>query len=180
MNDVLLMSLDTAGHLIQVALTPMFLLSGIAALLNLFASRAGKVADRLDELSGGTVVRHGSPNPRREITSLHRRALLLDGAVILSTIGAIATCLSIVSLFILGVRVADTASLLVIFFGTAIVCTLLSVGLFGGEMLLSSGGVRARMRLHAQAADVAGSIDPPDLAYQAATLPHPDHPRPTT
>ena len=40
-------TLDDATHLIQVALTPVFLLSGIGALLNVFAGRLARVADQL-------------------------------------------------------------------------------------------------------------------------------------
>src|SRR5690242_11924667 len=38
-------SLDLVAHVIQVALTPIFLLSGIATLLNVFATRLARVAD---------------------------------------------------------------------------------------------------------------------------------------
>ena len=38
-------ALDTVAHIIQVALTPVFLLSGIATLLNVFSSRLARVAD---------------------------------------------------------------------------------------------------------------------------------------
>ena len=46
-----LASLDNVTHVIQVALTPIFLLSGIAALLNVFSTRLGRVADRVDQLA---------------------------------------------------------------------------------------------------------------------------------
>ena len=35
---------EAAAHIVQLALTPVFLLSGIAALLNVFAARLGRVA----------------------------------------------------------------------------------------------------------------------------------------
>ena len=39
-------ALDTIAHIIQVALTPVFLLSGIATLLNVFSTRLSRVGDR--------------------------------------------------------------------------------------------------------------------------------------
>jgi len=39
-------TLDTAAHVVQLALTPVFFLSGIAALLNVFASRLGRLPTR--------------------------------------------------------------------------------------------------------------------------------------
>ena len=50
-------TLDDATHLIQVALTPVFLLSGIGALLNVFAGRLARVADQLAGLNA--AIRRG-------------------------------------------------------------------------------------------------------------------------
>ena len=43
--------LDTIAHVIQVALTPVFLLSGIATLFNVFSTRLACVADHVDAIS---------------------------------------------------------------------------------------------------------------------------------
>ena len=43
--------LDTITHVIQVALTPVFLLSGIATLLSVFSTRLARVADQVDAVS---------------------------------------------------------------------------------------------------------------------------------
>jgi hypothetical protein len=142
-------TLEGAVHLIQVALTPIFLLSGIAALLNVFAARMAKVADRLDHLSGELGDAAASPAMTGEIAALHRRSLLLDTAVVLGTAGATSTCLAILTLFFLGISAINVAGILLLFFGAAIVCTLGSVALFGWEMLIGSKGLRTRMRLHA-------------------------------
>src|SRR5437868_10145669 len=40
-------ALDPVAHIIQVALTPVFLLSGIATLLNVFSTRLARVADQV-------------------------------------------------------------------------------------------------------------------------------------
>ena len=44
-------ALDTIAHIIQVALTPVFLLSGIATLLNVFSTRLARVADRIETVT---------------------------------------------------------------------------------------------------------------------------------
>jgi hypothetical protein len=44
-------SVEGVTHVIQVALTPVFLLTAVAALLNVFSTRLGRVADRIDQLS---------------------------------------------------------------------------------------------------------------------------------
>jgi hypothetical protein len=141
-------TLDSAGHLIQVALTPVFLLSGIAALLNVFAGRLARVADRLDALSGALDGAPCSPQQRAEIDRLHSRSLMLDVAVVLGTAGAATTCMAIMTLFLFALSNRTIAGVLLSFFGVAIVCTLGSVAAFGAEMLLSSRELRKRMHFH--------------------------------
>src|SRR6478672_9874232 len=42
---------QSSADVIQLALTPVFLLTAVAALLNVFSTRLGRVADRVDLLS---------------------------------------------------------------------------------------------------------------------------------
>jgi uncharacterized membrane protein len=137
-------TLESAAHLVQVALTPVFLLSGIAALLSVFAGRLARVADRLDALS----AQCSSAEKSEEIARLHRRSLVLDVAVVLGSVGAAATCLAILTLFLFALSNKAIGNVLVGFFGLAIVCTLTSVGAFGLEMLMSSRALRSRMLFH--------------------------------
>ena len=44
-------SVDSVAHVIQVALTPVFLLSGVASLLGVLSTRLARVADRVDALA---------------------------------------------------------------------------------------------------------------------------------
>ena len=44
-------SVDSVAHVIQVALTPVFLLSGIASILGVLATRLARVDDRVDALA---------------------------------------------------------------------------------------------------------------------------------
>ncbi len=141
-------TLENAAHLVQVALTPVFLLSGIAALLNVFATRLARVSDRLDELSGNIAASGCTPEQHADIARLHRRSIVLDMAVVLSTAGAAATCLAIMTLFLFAVSNKSIATVLLFFFGLAIVCTLGSVAAFGVEMMMSSNALRRRMRFH--------------------------------
>jgi hypothetical protein len=148
MEPLRTLTLDSAAHLIQVALTPVFLLSGIAALLNVFASRLARVADRVEALEGAMPAGGCTPSIDDEITRLHRCSLVMDWAVVLAAIGAAATCLAILTLFLQAVSNKAIAGILLFFFGGAIVCTLGSVVAFGIEMLLSSRALRLRMHFH--------------------------------
>src|SRR5579884_3596112 len=96
------LSLSAVAHIIQTALTPVFLLTGIATLLNVFSTRLARVAGRgeqavkalenADEASRGAV--------RIRLIELHRRALALDLAVVLAAMAGAATCSTILLLFL--------------------------------------------------------------------------------
>ena len=54
------LAIDDAAHVVQLALTPIFLLSGIASLLNVFSTRLGRIADQVDKLDN-----EDNPSSRR-------------------------------------------------------------------------------------------------------------------
>jgi hypothetical protein len=156
MDNLHHLTLESAVHLIQVALTPVFLLSGIAALLNVFATRLARVADRLESLDGNEGALETRAQMNEEIRRLHRRSLVLDVAVVLGTLGAAATCLAIMTLFLLALSNVSIAGVLLCLFAAAILCTLGSVAAFGLEMLLSSQALRTRMHFHVPALKLWG------------------------
>ncbi len=140
--------LNEAAHLIQVALTPVFLLSGIAALLNVFASRLARVADQQAALSAAIQKEPASAEQTEQLRLLRRRSLILDVAVVLATGGSAATCLAIMALFLFALSNKAIASVLLLFFGLAVLCTLGSVVAFGSEMVLSNRALRRRINFH--------------------------------
>jgi hypothetical protein len=76
---------DLVAHVIQVALTPVFLLSGIATLLNVFSTRLARVADLIAKATdGGDVADIAELG--LYLSYLRRRSLTLDVAVVLGAI----------------------------------------------------------------------------------------------
>lgn len=140
-------SLDLVAHVIQVALTPIFLLSGIATLLNVFSTRLARVADRADQVS--KMIEEADADQVadlvKQLIQLRRRSIALDAAVLLGAVAAAATCASVFTLFVGALRNSTVAALLFTTFGTAIACTISAIAAFTVEMLLSGSGVRAEM-----------------------------------
>ncbi len=138
--------IEAAAHVIQLALTPVFLLSGIAALLNVFATRLGRVADQVD----ATMTKLDTTQDgdawllRRQLTYLRQRSRALDAAVILGAIGGVATSSATLTLFLGVIGNGGAASLLFGLFGSAVLCTIGALAAFCYEMLLASRGLRAR------------------------------------
>jgi hypothetical protein len=140
-------SLDLVAHVIQVALTPIFLLSGIATLLNVFATRLGRVADLVAQIT--KAIEQAGPDVSgdlgRELLRLRRRSIALDAAIVLGAIAAAATCASVFTLFVGALRNATVASILFTTFGLAIICTISAIAAFTTEMMMAGSGVRAEV-----------------------------------
>ncbi len=88
------------AHLIQVALTPIFLISAIGVTLNVLTSRLARIVERAREaeerLNTGT---HGR-TVHRQLRILARRARYINAAITLITISALLISLVVVMLFV--------------------------------------------------------------------------------
>jgi hypothetical protein len=60
-------ALDTIAHIIQLALTRVFLLWGIATLLNVFSTRLARVADRVEAIT--KALDSSDPDQVRAVTA---------------------------------------------------------------------------------------------------------------
>ena len=136
-------SVDSVAHVIQVALTPVFLLSGIASILGVLSTRLARVADRVDALA--EKLETAGPTERNRLLSrlvyLRRRSHILDVAVMMATLGGAATSIAALLLFVGTLRDRTGVSLFVAF-GLALVFTVGALGAFLIEMLLASHGIR--------------------------------------
>jgi len=139
--------LDLVAHVIQVALTPIFLLSGIATLLNVFATRLARVADLVVQIT--KAMEEADPDESedfaRQLLRLRWRSIALDAAVLLGAVAAASTCASVFTLFVGALRNSTVASVLFTTFGLAIVCTISAIGAFTIEMMMAGSGVRAEV-----------------------------------
>ena len=137
---------ESVAHIIQVALTPVFLLSGIASLLGVFAGRLARVADRVDALE--EKLESASAAARvaleRRLTYLRRRSHILDVAVVLGALAGAATCAAALTLFVGTLRDHTVNGFLFAAFGLALLSTMGALGAFLSEMLLASRGLRDR------------------------------------
>jgi hypothetical protein len=95
-------SVDIA-HLIQVALTPIFLISAIGVTLNVLTSRLARIVDRARAIED--VLRRSDPqNDGRDLHGvlgvLARRARYINAAITLITLSALFIALVVVMLFV--------------------------------------------------------------------------------
>src|SRR5215467_11851669 len=149
---------SSVTDVIQLALTPAFLLTAVAALLNVFSMRLGRVADRVHLLSAD--LQRGAADTEllsAQLDFLRRRSLILDVAVLLATVGGAATCAAVLVLFLGALRNAVSVQVLraILFglFGGAIVFTLAALVTFLIEMIMAGRGLRVVCRQHQKTAD---------------------------
>ncbi len=135
-----------------MALTPVFLLGGLATLLNVFSTRHARIADQVEKLAG-------RPGEAARLEGLRRRSLALDIAVVLGALGGVATCGAVLTLFVGALRDAAVATVLFGLFGAAILCTLCALSVFAAEMMLASRDVRVEAAGRAAAGAGAGAGD---------------------
>jgi hypothetical protein len=158
-------ALDDIAHIIQMALTPVFLLSGIATLLNVFSTWLSRVGDRVEVAA--KALEDADEDERKilsaQLKGLHRRSIALDAAVILAAVGGAATCAAVLVLFLGALREKAIASALFGLFGLAVVCALCAIAAFTVEMLLAGTGIRAEVahRRRLAAEDDAGEAQEP-------------------
>lgn len=139
-------TLEAAAHVVQLALTPVFLLSATATLIGVFATRLARVADRIHCVSKDP----NEPDRDELLAMLRRRLRVLETAVVLSAFSGGSTCVAVLVLFLGEVRGDVAAKILYFSFGSAIALTMAALAAFGTEMLLSARVLRWTVDRHAR------------------------------
>jgi hypothetical protein len=86
---------------IQLALGPVFLLTGIAGMLNVMAGRLARIIDRGRQLTEGEAAAPvPGAEPEAEIRGLDRRRHLASAAITACTLSALLVCMVIAALFL--------------------------------------------------------------------------------
>lgn len=131
------------AHAIQLAVAPVFLLSGVAALLGVLTNRLSRIIDRARVLEGQERAA-GQPMPElhEELRHLSQRARLVNWAISLGTLCALTICALIAVLFIgnsLSMPFARVVSVLFVFCMAALFTALLC---FLREIYVATQGMR--------------------------------------
>lgn len=96
-------ALASISHVIQLSVAPVFLLSGVGALLNVLTNRLARIVDRARHLEADAAAQ-APPTVRQNIRHALRRmalrARLVSWAISLCTASALLICAVIVVLFV--------------------------------------------------------------------------------
>ena len=131
---------STVVHVIQLAVAPVFLLTGIGALLSVLVNRLGRVVDRFRALENHAVAADA------EMAILSRRARLVHWAISLCTIGALLICIVIATLFIGASLAIDVSAVIAALFILAMLALIGGLLSFLREIFLATGGIHVTPR----------------------------------
>ena len=132
------------GHAIQLAVAPVFLITGIGAMLGVLASRLGRIVDfarALESRLSASGEKERSET-HRQLAVLSKRARLIYTAISLSALCALLICALIVFLFLEVFLSLEMPSLIGVLFIIAMMAFIAALFCFLREVYLATANLR--------------------------------------
>jgi hypothetical protein len=127
----------TVSHVIQLAVAPVFLLTGVAAILGVITNRLARIVDRFRVLSST-----GNPPDaaqQQEMVMLTRRSRWVHWAVSLCTMSALFICIVVAALFVGSETGIDLSRAVPLLFISAMLTLISGLLCFLREIHLATG-----------------------------------------
>ena len=128
-------NLTTVSHVIQLAVAPVFLLTGVGAILSVLTGRLGRLVDRYRALT--ETQKPLLPKQTRELKVLSVRAVWVHWAITLCTVSALFVAIVIGALFVGAVVDINPSRAVSILFIMAMTSLIIGLGCFLREISLS-------------------------------------------
>jgi hypothetical protein len=132
------LSLGDIGHVIQLAIAPVFLLTAVGTLINVLVNRLGRAVDRRRTLVSSTSHLQGEQleSARGELGFVARRVRLVYTAILLAVLCALLICLLIAIAFVDALVALDLSQVVAILFVLAMLALIGSLICFLREIYL--------------------------------------------
>ncbi len=132
------------GHAIQLAVAPVFLITGIGAMMGVLASRLGRIVDFARTLEARLSASSDKERSEthRQLDVLSKRARLIYTAISLSASCALLICTLIVILFLEVFLSLELPSLIGILFIIAMLAFIMALFCFLREVYLATANLR--------------------------------------
>jgi len=142
-------AVSTIAQTIQLSLSPVFMLAGIGALLNVLAGRLSRVVDRARALEALHPRSTGPEHDRhvRELRLLDRRMVIINAALLMAVSSAVATCVVVALLFVANLVHLHLGTVVALTFIGAMLLLILSLASFMIEVRLSLRAIHIRPEL---------------------------------
>ena len=142
------LALGDIGHVIQLAIAPVFLLTAVGTVINVLVNRLGRSVDRRRVLTASLSQVEGSvaDSARGELAFVAQRVKLIYGAILLAVLCALLICLLIAIAFLDALVASDLSQLIAILFVLAMLALIGSLGLFLREIYLGVNTITCPLR----------------------------------
>ncbi|MDB6032004.1 MAG: hypothetical protein JWM16_2342 [Verrucomicrobiales bacterium] len=136
--------ISAIAHVIQLAVAPVFLISGVATLLSVLANRLGRIVDRARLLEATLELPDEAKRAQmfEELALLSRRARLVNLAITFGTISALLTCVTIATLFTGTFLPINLSKGITVLFIATMFSLLLALIAFLREVIVANRGLR--------------------------------------
>ena len=141
------LNIGDVPHAIQLALAPVFLLTGIAGMLNVMAGRLARIIDRGRKLTEHALPPHllGTAPLQLELQSLEHRRHLASAAITACTFSALLVCTVIAGLFLEVLLQVELKWFVGILFTGSTVALVVGLAYFLREVHLATKTVRIQV-----------------------------------
>ncbi|SEL32357.1 Protein of unknown function [Sphingomonas palmae] len=142
-------TVSTIAETIQVSLSPVFMLAGIGALLNVLAGRLSRVVDRARALEVLHPRSTGHEHDRHvtELRLLNKRIGIINAALLMGVSSAVMTCVVVALLFIAALLKFHIGQYVAAGFILAMLLLIASLVAFMIEVRVSLRAIRIRDEL---------------------------------
>jgi hypothetical protein len=134
----------TVAHVIQLAVAPVFLLTGVGAILAVITNRLARIVDRSRVLSNSSDQKQSAQ--KEEMAMLARRARWVHWAVSLCTMSALFICIVIAALFVGSEIGMDPSRAVSLLFISAMLTLISGLLCFLREISLATGSIGIRKK----------------------------------
>jgi hypothetical protein len=141
-------AITTIAHQIQLAVAPVFLLAGIAGMINVLAHRLARVVDRSRQLESEPPDAHEPVHSLylAEMRILDARMQVVNWALSCFTAGALFVCVVVAILFVAGLSNFAFGKPIALLFILAMVLLIVGLVLFLYEVRLATRALRISQR----------------------------------
>jgi hypothetical protein len=136
---------ENVAHLIQLALGPVFLISGVGITLSMLTARLARIVDRartLEDRRDATTDPERIADIDQDLRYIVRRTRYINGAIIMSTLSAFFTALVVTLLFASAFSPLNVGAIIAILFVVSLLGLVTSFAMFLIEVRIATRSLR--------------------------------------
>ena len=142
---------ENVAHIIQLALGPVFLLSGVGITLSMLTQRLSRIVDRARTLEDRREVTNSEPKLKvidKDLRVILRRSRYINSAIALCTTSALLTALVVTLLFASAFTPMSVGGVIAVMFVASMVCLSTAFLMFLIEVRIATNTLRIGVQKH--------------------------------